>query len=199
MRRIAQRGRRVTVGVAVAALATILGATPAAASQVRPVNLEQMTERAVLIFAGRCLETGVVHDAALGREVTVATFEVERAVKGDPGKTVTVRMAVFDDVSGTPGRPQFETGAEVVLFLYGESRLGLTSPVGLGQGRFDVVTDKAGRRLALNALANRNLLRDLTPEGKARLGTAFENFNDRSNLEADALLDLAAALVEPRP
>ena len=193
MRPIGQLGRCATVGVAVAALATVGGALPAAASQVRPVNLEQLTARAGLIFAGRCIASSAVQDPALEREITVATFEVERAVKGEAGAAVTIRMLGGDE----PGLPRFAVGEEVVLFLYGESVLGLTSPVGLGQGRFTVVRDKTGRRLAVNGLANRNLLRDLTPQARARLGTAFEAFKDRSDLEADSLLDLAADLVQP--
>jgi hypothetical protein len=164
------------------------------ASQVRPVNLEQMTERAGRIFSGRCVETGVIVDPMLGAEVTVATFQVERAIKGDAGGRVTIRM-----LGGAAGVPRFQPGEDVVLFLYGESRLGLTSPVGLGQGRFSVMTDKLGRRVAINDFANRNLLQGLTPAGRSRLGPALQAAEAQREIEPAALLDMAETLLATAP
>ncbi len=184
--------------------AILLAATAATASQVRPVNLEQMTQRAARIFAGRCVRVEAVDGGALGHAVTVATFEVERAVKGEIGPTVSVRMLGGDAAFGrdTPGLPSFRPGDQVVLFLYGESELGLSAPVGLGQGRFQVVTDKSGRRLALNDFGNRQLLRGLTPAARTRLeqarGATFETI-EREDLEVPALLDLVAALASGGP
>lgn len=175
----------------------LLGA-PARASQVRPINIEEMTGRAARIFAGRCVEVQTTVDPAFGHEVTLATFEVDRVVKGSLGRTISVRMPGGDDASGgTAGMPLFRPGEEVVLFLYGESEMGFSSPVGLGQGRFSVVTDKQGRRIALNGLVNRNLLRALTPEARTRLGGSFETWKDRKDLEPAALLDMAEALAAP--
>jgi hypothetical protein len=133
------------------------------ASQVRSLDLGQMTHRAARIFAGRCVSSKVVFDPVAGAEVTVATFRVDRAVKGVSGRTVTVRMS---GASSDPGSadahspvPIFSRGEEVVLFLYGESSLGLSAPVGLGQGRFEVITDKQGVKRAINAAGNENLTR----------------------------------------
>ncbi len=182
-------------------LPVLLCAAPLQASQVRSIDLEQMTQRAARIFSGRCIETGVVFDPVLGREVTVATFRVHRAVKGVTGDTVTVRMDSGGGATDAPaGIPVFRTGEEVVLFLYGESTLGLSSPVGLGQGRFKVVTDKQGRRLALNDFGNRNLLTGLRPEARARLRARGEAPGriapqHRDDLDPTALLDVVEALV----
>lgn len=123
------------------------------ASQVRSVDLEQLTQRAARIFSGRCITSRVVFDPNIGSDVTVATFRVDRSVKGVTGRTVTVRM------SGVSKVPIFRAGEDVVLFLYGESALGLSAPVGLGQGRFAVVTDKQGRKRAINEFGNENLTR----------------------------------------
>jgi len=173
------------------------------ASQVRLVDLEQMTQRAARIFSGRCTGTSVEFDESLGREITVATFEVRRAVKGVTGGTVTLRMLAGAAADAPSGVPTYRTGEDVVLFLYGESAQGLSSPVGLGQGRFRVLTDKQGRRLALNDFGNRNLLTGLRPEARARLrarGNATlrrAEVAHRDDLDPADLLDVAEALVTP--
>jgi len=137
-----------------------------------------MTERAARIFSGRCVRTDVEFDPAVGARVTVATFRVDRGVKGTPERTVTVRM--LGDVTGdrpegdTAGVPAFRVGEEVVLFLYGESALGLTAPVGLGQGRFEIVEDKQGRKIALNDLGNKNLFRTQGHPKPARPSEALD-------------------------
>jgi len=174
------------------------------ASQVRLVNLEQMTQRATRIFSGRCTQTRVEYDAALGRNITAATFRVQRVVKGVSETIVTVRMlsdggATNDSPAGVP---VFHRGEEVVLFLYGESSLGLSSTVGLGQGRFAVLTDKQGRRVALNAVGNRNLMRELRPAARERLRGLRQNAEDEADaadLDPSSLLDMAEALVSAVP
>jgi hypothetical protein len=173
------------------------------ASQVRQVNLEEMTRRAARIFSGRCIQTSVEYDASLGRHITVATFRVRRAVKGVAGDTVTVRMLGGGAPGDSPaGVPQYRRGDEVVLFLYGESALGLSSTVGLGQGSFKVLTDKQGRRVALNDAGNRNLLREMRPEARERLRGLRERPDDEAaatDLGPDSLLDMAGTLLDAEP
>lgn len=167
----------------------------ASASQVRSVNLEEMTARAGAIFSGRCLDVRTVTDPTIGRDVSEARFEVHRAVKGATGRTVTVRMLSGDD--GFADVPMFARGEDVVLFLYRESSLGLRSPVGLGQGRFKVASGKNGRSIAVNEFGNRNLLRELSPMAKARLAHSHQARDDDQQLDPDALLDMAEALAAP--
>lgn len=178
-----------------AAVLAVVG--PAKAGQIRPVNLEEMTLRAARIFAGRCVASELEKDPNTGMVVAVATFEVHRTVKGGAQDAVTVRMIEGDDGhgGGTAGVPGFRPGDEAVLFLYGEGKSGLTSPVGLGQGRFTIITDKEGRQIARNEFANRNLLRGLTPAARERLGGAFEAVVDGPHLESATLLDLATVLM----
>jgi hypothetical protein len=165
----------------IATLAVGLSFTAALATQSRPLNLEQMTERAATIFAGRCTGVRAEHDRKLGLDVTVATFHVDRAIKGTTGRTVTVRMPWVGESAIPAGVPSFARGDEVVLFLYGESASGMRAPVGLGQGRFRVVTDKQGRKMAINDFGNRNLM-----HGPAE------------RLSPDALLDAADGLLKSR-
>ncbi len=137
-----------------ALLLALLAAPRLDASQLRSMGLAEMTQRADRVFSGRCTATEVVRDERIGFNVTHATFEVDRAVKGDVGRTVTVRIL-------GSGAPPFELGERVVLFLYPDSALGLTSPVGLGQGKFSIFKNKEGRDRALNAFGNKNLLRGI--------------------------------------
>jgi hypothetical protein len=156
---------------AVLACAAAFATASLLASQVRLIDLEQMTQRAGRIFSGRCTGTSVEFDERLGHDVMVATFKVHRAVKGVTGDTVTLRMMTgASTAADTPaGVPTYSKGEDVVLFLYGENAQGISSPVGLGQGRFKVLTDKQGRRIALNDFANRNLLTGMRPEARARI------------------------------
>jgi hypothetical protein len=169
------------------------------ASQVRPVNLEEMTERAATIFAGRCIESSASVDPDLGRVVTLATFEVDRAVKGELGDTVTVKLLGGGPEGGgaetsIAGLPGFRPGEEVVLFLYGESRLGLSSPVGLGQGKFTVFEDKQGGRIAVNAFGNAHLTRGLSQEAQRLLAPTMTGWNEPGELDPKTLLDMVEAL-----
>ena len=172
------------------------------ASRIRPVNLEEMSARADRIFSGRLVALRVERDAELGQTVTRATFQVHRAVKGSVGGRVTI--TILGDVeadagrgAGVQGLPRFREGEEVVLFLYGDSARGLTSPVGFGQGKFAVTKDKRGRRMAVNGFGNRNLFNGLSGQARARLGEQSIAWKDRRGIHPDALLDLVKSLREP--
>ncbi len=166
--------------------------SPLLASRVRSIALGEMTERAERIFAGRCTEVATVHDEALGQEVTVVTFEVERSLKGETGPALTLRMLG----AALAGLPRFEVGQEVILFLRGESAHGLSSPVGLDQGKFTVVEDKQGRRVALNGFGNQGLLRGLPEQAGLRLGAgAHDASRSPGPIAADAFLDAVEWLV----
>ena len=185
--------------VAVPILALITGTSLAHASRVRPVNLEQMTQRADRVFAGRCVDVRTLKDPELGQVVTQVTFAVQRRAKGDLGGTVTIKLLGeldMDDRGARPpaGLPGFRKGEEVVLFLYGDSRHGLTAPVGLGQGKFTIVKDPKGRPIALNGRGNQGLLAGLSPEAEQRLGAAAEPWRDRRDLPSGSLLDMVERL-----
>ncbi len=159
------------------------------ASQVRPVNLEEMSQAAAIIFSGRCVGVEVRLDPQLGRKVSVATFEVNRVVKGEPGERVELKM-----LRSSSGAARFRAGEEVVLFLYGTSELGLSSPVGLGQGKFTVVEDKLGRKLAINRFGNKHLTRGLSAQARGRLGDAGPDLKGTQEVEPSTLLDLVELL-----
>ena len=129
------------------------------AASVDRINLFEMVRAADRIFWGRCLQAEPGREPATGLPVTTYTFEVLRGIKG----TRAAESIRFQQLTGGPagairGVPQYSRGQEILLFLYPDSRLGLTSPVGLDQGMFRV--GKGGRegRTVLNRVGNANLL-----------------------------------------
>ena len=97
------------------------------------------------------------------------TYDVEEMIKGEPTARVTFRqlgltgdssdhqeMGDLTVVGVFRELPRYEVGEESVVFLSEEGRLGLTAPVGLMQGKFDVkVTD--GKKTVVNGAGNRGL------------------------------------------
>jgi hypothetical protein len=175
-------------------LALLLALGSVEASQVRPVNLEELTGRADRIFSGRCVSTEVVAHPERGFAVTRVTFAVERAVKGQLGETVTIDL-FGGPATGLAEVPRFAPGERAVLFLYADSGLGLTSPVALGHGKFSLVRDKAGRELAINAFGNRNLLTNLSSAARERVAAPLAQA-DGAAVPVEALLDGVQGLVQ---
>ena len=62
------------------------------AMRVKLLTLEQMVERAEMVFVGRCLTSTAQDDPQFGQTVTVIEFEVVEALKGQLGDTHTLRQ-----------------------------------------------------------------------------------------------------------
>jgi hypothetical protein len=78
----------------------------------------------------------------------VVSMSVSETVKGTPRKSIVFRQYIWD-LRDQIDTAQYRKGEELLL-LGAESENGLTSPVGLEQGRFRVVRDKNGEALAVN-------------------------------------------------
>jgi hypothetical protein len=123
---------------------------------VRDLNLEDLCRGAGKIFWGRC--AGVeTQDEAL-----VYTFGALRMLKGGPADTVTLRM--HKAASMYARAPRFTAGQEVLLFLYPESDLGYSSPVGFGQGVFRIAATGSGEKTAVNERGNSRLFKGMNME-----------------------------------
>ncbi|MGB5455517.1 MAG: hypothetical protein WBO16_11460 [Gammaproteobacteria bacterium] len=116
----------------------------AAATSVLPISLQRMAGTAAVIFHGRVTGNEVRQDPASGQIVTVTEFEVLEAVKGNPGKTYRIKQ-IGGQLPGSirrlviHGVPVFSVDEEYVVFLPNASSLGFASPIGLSQGKFNVV------------------------------------------------------------
>jgi len=147
----------------------ILLALPLGATLVLELNLAQLKERAATIVHGRCIAKREVPDGQ-PLPYTEYTFEVKKALRGcqdtqgKPLERITVRHAGTsqaetrgDGLEAAPRRwgiPEHQVGEEAILFLTKESSLGLCAPVGLDQGKLEVV-QKDGRKLAINKRGKR--------------------------------------------
>lgn len=148
------------------------------ATVVRHMNLDALMDNAGTIFRGTVTGIDVGTIEVGGAELTTTTyaFRVEElfkgeatAVKGDEAYiTITmvgspkvesgaddyVRFNVLRDM------PQLKMGGEYLLFETPESAVGLSVPVGVGQGVFDLVGS-----MALNQADNLGLLQGTSLNG----------------------------------
>lgn len=194
-------GREALRRLLAALMAALLGGSLSHATRVRPLNLEQLTDKAARIVSGRVLSVEAGEDAALGTVVTVVTLELDRSLKGGQSRTLTLKMLGSREgiaPTGPVGLPHFEAGEELILFLYGESRAGLTSPVGLGQGKFVKFRDKQGRQLAINGTGNQTLFTGLSAEAAQSISGLRQTGRDPLDLAPDKLLGMVEKLEQRR-
>lgn len=118
-------------------------------AQVRQVGLSEMVESSGMIFSGHVLSVEGTTDER-GDIVTRTTFRVEKPIRGVmPGNvTITQYGGVTESGSMVLAHMRYFTeGERVMVLLYPPSELGLTSPIGMGQGAFSV--DPENRVLGL--------------------------------------------------
>ena len=130
------------------------------ATRVRLVNLEEMVRYADRIFWGVCIRTKVLEQEKMGLTVMEYTFKVREGFKGVmTGERITFRQILYLGSARIPlaGIPIYKNGSDLLLFLHGDSSIGLTSPVGMGQGLFRIMTLGDGRLGVVNVLENANL------------------------------------------
>jgi hypothetical protein len=157
------------------ALAALLLAAPAFAQRgamTVPRSLEQMSERAADILRGTVISAHVEkHPQLSNLDTVVVTLRVREALKGDAQGTFTFRQYIWDmrdrwDAAG------YRKGQDLLLVLNAPTRYGLTSPVGIEQGRFRIQRDRNGGFVALNGTGNLHLL-DGVAEAAAKNGVAL--------------------------
>lgn len=149
---------RLLLCLAIGAVVVTLPPLARATMTVGPLPLRQMTAEAVRIVHGRVVAVRSDRDER-GLPATWITLEVLDALKGGAASETTIKQfGVADPLpDGTAasiiGMPRFTPGEEVVLFLYGESTLGFTSPIGLGQGVYRVEDTANGVADTVNGVA----------------------------------------------
>ena len=119
---------------------------------VLPLRLDDLSRLSGKIFAGSCL--GTVRELDENRIPSLyLRVRVTDAVRG-----IETGPALWKQYDGSPACRE---GESLVWFLYPESAIGFTSPVGLGQGRFFIETDAEGRRWVVSPFPHLN--EDLGP------------------------------------
>jgi len=166
------------------ALLVIIGFSPRAeAVMVMPFNVEELARRAEKVFVGTC--TNVSHKVNdRGIPVVEVTFVVTETIKGEVGSTVTFQQ--FDAQTRLPPppttandrirelpqgifakaalieMPTYQLRQEVVLFLAAPGKLGLTSPIGLVQGKLPIITLASGEKMVTNTALRKTATTDST-------------------------------------
>ncbi|HXE76450.1 MAG TPA: hypothetical protein VNN18_12570 [Candidatus Xenobia bacterium] len=121
------------------------------------MNLGTLVDAAGVIVHGRVVSAQPeMHPDYSSLHTVVVTVEVSDTLKGESAAQYTFRQFVFDirDRGTTIG---YKPGQEVLLILTSPSDAGLSSPVGMAQGRFLITTDAAGNRVATNGANNMGL------------------------------------------
>lgn len=163
-------------------LTALLFVTRTDAVMVTPFNIEELTQRADKVFVGTCTK---VSRSVNAQDIPVleVTFTVTEAVKGDVGQTVTFQQLdpqgqslpttkphPDERISEAPlgifsaakiaGLPTYSVGEEAVVFLAAPGKLGLTTPIGLTQGKLPVTTLASGQKVVTNSSLRKSALTD---------------------------------------
>lgn len=132
-----------------------------------PLNLQEMVNVAQRVFIGKCIET---REEDFGTDIQddEYTFEVKKSYYGITDKDVIIRHSklISDDI-------KYEKGKEYLLFLLGDSKLGVTSPVGFGSGVFNIKEEKwfffFTKKSVINQKGNRGLERNLRTNREVKI------------------------------
>lgn len=129
-------------------LLPLLLGLPASSATVERLDHAALTGRAGRILWGDCVATRAEWNAERTRIFTTVRFARREVLKGEDEAVVEVKLP-GGELDGRAlvihGMPRFEPGQEVVLFLTERHpRSGVSLPVGLGQGVFEV--DRRGGR-----------------------------------------------------
>jgi hypothetical protein len=134
------------IAAAFFAAAATLAPVAAEATVAIAVPFDQKVDGADAIVLGRCVKTHSQYDPTGRWILTYSTFQVEKAMKGQPQQEITV-ITPGGEVGGlrqsTVGVPSFELGRDQVLFVRG-AKLGPTV-ADFDQGAYDVVSENGQR------------------------------------------------------
>ncbi len=148
-----------------AAFLTLLLVSPLAAQRgalTLPRSLDQLVDQAATIIRGHVVSARVErHPTLTNLHTIVVTLRVHQTFKGQAGQTFTFRQYIWD-VRDRYNAAGYRKGQHLLLLMNPPSRYGLSSPAGLGQGRFRILVDRQGREYALNGHVNAGLFRQMS-------------------------------------
>jgi hypothetical protein len=155
----------------------LLAAAPGAAQRggiALPQSLDELTQEAHVIVRGHVMAAHAErHPQLTNLNTLVITVRVQETLKGEAGRTLTFRQFVWD-IRDTYDHAGYKKGQEVLLLLTKPTEAGLSSTVGLSQGRFHIER-AAGRAQAVNGAANTRLFEGLRrPEKLAALPSRLQ-------------------------
>jgi len=125
------------------------------ATSVLRMSLQDITAQASFIFYGKVVANEIKNDPDNNTVATYTTFRILDSVKGKTGNTYTIKQ-VGGHLPGSNqtviayGIPNFKIDQEYVVFLPKKSRIGFSSPVGLGQGSYQVYREHGIAKVQAN-------------------------------------------------
>lgn len=121
------------------------------------VDLDTLVHSAHTIVRGQVVSARVEpHPQFPNLQTVVVTLSVTKVLKGEAVSTITFRQFLWD-ARDLPVFAGYKGAGELLLFLNPISPYGLTSPVGLEQGRFRILRDAKGNRYVINGRGNLGL------------------------------------------
>lgn len=164
-----------------------------------PMNIEEIATSAEKIFAGKCVKIEKIEkDSSSKLSVVRYTFKITDGIKGAE-KDKNFSFKQWEPTTRDAG---YELGKKYVLFLHGESRIGLTSPVGFLQGQFDVEAGADGNEKVKNKINNRGLARNLKTQKKLLLRDSYrqhileEKSEKGESLDYTDFIEIVKSLIE---
>jgi hypothetical protein len=157
-----------------AAVATLLLQPTAAHGQAlyRLASFDYLAQRAGVIVQGRVLESRYEPLPGYPNISTVrVTLQVERMLRGPEEETYTFRQHLLPN-ERRAGKPHYQAGERLLLFLPAPSAAGLSKPLGGEQGLFRIARDASGNDVVANAFGNSRLFRNL-PDAAAQAGVSL--------------------------
>ena len=163
--------RRTARAVALSALLCLcVSAAPVARQRgalTASLNLADLVADAGVIVRGRIVSTQVEpHPEFSSLWTVVVTLQVDEVIKGQVGTSYSFRQFIWDprDRQDAAG---YQKGQNVLLLLSTPSSSGLSSPIGLEQGRFQLSVD-GGTLRATNGRNNAGLLNGVATRATAK-------------------------------
>lgn len=166
------KGRAGAAGVL--GLLAVALAVPAGAMDAVRLPFERVVDGAGTIVRGTVTAVVSGRDER-GLPATWVTMDVQESLKGTARATLTFKQigvaAPLPDgaVLRVPGLPHYAVGTEYVVFLRRPSRIGFTSPVGLGQGVYRVDRTRRDPLAIPGAGGERRALGQLLGDVRARM------------------------------
>jgi hypothetical protein len=156
-----------------------------------PRNLSQITTRSAVIVRGRVIDAHVEsHPTYRNLHTLVVTLRSDEVLKGQVPATYTFRQVIWDirDINDNAG---YRKGQQWLLFLNPVNENGLTSPVGMEQGRFRVTTVADGKLEVLNGRGNVGLFEGVSekPVYQSAKLSAQTRSMVQSHVQGPVLLD----------
>jgi len=156
-----------------------------------PQNIGQLSQRAGSIVRGQVVSVRVEPHPQLANLMTVVvSLRVTQSFRGNPGALLTFRQFIWDirdkyDAAG------YHKGQDLLLLLNPVSSYGLTSPVGMDQGRFEISRDVHGTLFAVNGVGNLGLFSKIAaPQISSKISAASSSLVVRHRSGPVPLLQL---------